>query len=244
MYNYINLNENKVYPKGNAKISKKESGEILVTELSETTDGVTINTNGKNMFELSISPVIFNKPYTFGASMNVLDKFSRVKTVAQWAYDVDPAKDRAVLAVNSLLEGQEILVQFYKEGKEVHQYVVMNEANSEEKNWVALVIGALVSIGTAVISAIDYEKTTTVTTGPDGKKTTTVTTKKSFGGGGSAKKSASGNTNEYVDFDHIYITSSRAFNTEVYDELDGPISEVIFEGNFGSLELKSISNIF
>ncbi|MCT2563730.1 hypothetical protein [Chryseobacterium herbae] len=105
-------------------------------------------------------------------------------------------------------------------------------------------LSLVASVATAVISAIDYEKTTTVTTGPDGKTTTTVTTKKSFGGGGSAKKSSSPNDpSGHIDFDHIYITSNRVFDTEVYEELDGPIKEVVFSGNFDKLELQSISNI-
>ncbi|SHF91892.1 hypothetical protein [Chryseobacterium sp. OV279] len=244
MSNYIELNANKVYPKGNAKISKKDSGEILVTELSKSTDGVTIDTNGENKFELSLQPVNINAGLVFGASMNILDKYKRVKTVAQWAYHYEPGKDYSVLAVNSLLEGKEILVQFFKNGQEVHQYTVINQPDSQHTNWIGLVLSLVASVATAVISAIDYEKTTTVTTGPDGKTTTTVTTKKSFGGGGSAKKSSSPNDpSGHVDFDHIYITSSRVFDTEVYEELDGPIKEVVFTGNFEKLELQSISNI-
>lgn len=244
MNNYIELNDNKVYPKGNAKLLKSNTGSIMVSGLKDTMDGITINTNGKNRFELSIAPVSLTQPYTFGASMNILDKFNRVKTVAQWAYRPQIADSPAALVTNSRLEGKEILVQFYKNGKEVHRYTVMNECDSQQTNWLQLVVYAVVAVATAVVSAIDYESETTVTTDPNGKKTTVVRTKKSFGGGGKAKSSLSSNDDNYIDFDHIYFSSTRSFDTDVHDELNGPIKEVVFTGNFDSLELKSISNVF
>ncbi|KPE49085.1 hypothetical protein [Chryseobacterium indologenes] len=243
MSNFIELNENKVYPKGNAKIFQNDSGSIAVSELNETTDGVIINTNGKSRFELTFEPEQLDQQ-SFGATMNILDKYNRVKTVAQWAHRPRIDNVPACLVANSLLEGKEIIVQFYKDGQEVHRYSVENPCDSQDTNWIQLAIYVLVSVGAAVASAVDYKKTTTTTTGPDGKTTTTVTTTKSFGNAGSAQKSMANSNAGYVDFDHIYITSSKSFDSTVYDELDGPISEVILNGNFGNMELKSISNEF
>lgn len=243
MSNYLELNSNKVFPKGNARISKNASGSIIVSELLETTDGVTIDTNGADKFELSINPVSIDAPCTFGTTMNILDKYRRVKTVAQWAYHAEAGKNPN-LVFNSLLEGREILVQFYKDGKEVHNYTVLNECDSQEKNWIQLVVWAVVTIGVAIIEKIDYKQVTSVTTLPNGSKTTTVTTTKSFGSEGKAAKSLSNPTSGNIDFDHIYVTSSKTYDTTVYDELSGPIREVIFTGKFNELELKKISNIF
>lgn len=238
MVKNLELSGAKVYPRGNAQIKLNEHRGIDVSQLIRATDGVIIETNDEEKFELFIEPKKISDDLIFGVTLNVLDKFKRVKSVAQWSFYTDPESKNGVLAVNSLLEGKEILVQGFKDGKEVISYRIENNPNSLEKNWWPVVV----VIALVVLDKVDYKKETNVITHPDGSQTTEVTTTKSIGGAGRIMNPNSQDPSKAVDFDKIYFTSSRLYNTKHYEKLDGPNSEVIFLGNFKNLVLKSISN--
>lgn len=231
MANYLELNGSKVFPRGNTQIIQSDNEIIDVSELIETTDGIIIETNGENKFDLFIEPVEVDENLVFGTTLNILDKYKRLKTVAQWSYYTNLELASGILSVNSLLEGNEILVQAFKDGEEVHNYTIENNPESLDQNWLPVAI-LIVAAASVILSNVDYEKETTVTTNPDWSKTTTVRTKKSFGGGGtiSASSSVVEQPTNGIEFDHLFITSSHSYNTEYYDELDGPISEVILVG--------------
>lgn len=243
MANYLELSGAKIFPRGNAQIKQNDNRGIDVSELVQTTDGIIIETKGEKKFDLFIEPIKVDENFVFGTTLNILDKYKRVKTVAQWSYYTNLETKSAILSVNSLLEGKEILVQAFKDGKEVHSYTIENNPESLDQNWLPVAIFVVVA-ASVILSNVDYEKETTVTTNPDGSKSSTVRTKKSFGGGGtiSPSKSALIESSSGIEFDHLYITSSHSYNTEYYDELDGPISEVILVGNLKNIKLNSISN--
>ena len=178
----------------------------------------------------------------FGTALNVLDRYKRVKTVAQWSFYTNLEAQSAILSVHSLLEGKEILVQAFKNGEEVHSYSIENNPKALDQNWLPVAI-LIVAAASVILSNIDYEKETTVTTNADGTQSTIVRTKKSFGGGGtiSASRSVGREQSDGIEFDKLFITSTHSFDTAYYDELDGPVNEIIIVGNFNNLRLNSIS---
>ena len=150
---------------------------IDVSELIEITDGVIIETNGEKKFDLLIEPINVSENFVFGTALNVLDRYKRVKTVAQWSFYTNLEAQSAILSVHSLLEGKEILVQAFKNGEEVHSYSIENNPKALDQNWLPVAI-LIVAAASVILSNIDYEKETTVTTNADGTQSTIVRTKK------------------------------------------------------------------
>ena len=234
MENYLELDGLRIYPKGNAVIKKQENDNTIeVAKLQETTDGIIIETEKANTFDLFLAPITIQK--------------DRWKTVSQWAYSYDPDTNKGQLAFNSLLEGDKILLQAFKNGEEVYNEIILNNNDSTDKNWIVVAI-LVVAAASVVLSNIDYSTETKTVVGPDGKVTTTTTKKKSFGGGGVVQpqlpkgKSTNDETDSGIEFDHLYVTSSRSYNAEVYPLLDGPVCQVVLTGNLQEITLNSISH--
>lgn len=228
----IELSRLNVYSKGNTTLVKN-GDTIVASQLLTPTDGVIIETDGASNFDLSIAPVNIENQFVFGTTLNIQDEYERWKSVAQWSYCYDPAAGNGRLVFNSHLEGEEILLQVFKDGKEVYQETIVNEPIGEDKNWILVAI----AVAALILSNIDYKKTVETKTGSDGKTTTTTTTTKSVGGGGTIQPTSS---EESFEFDHLYITSSITYNADLYPKLDGSIKQAIFTGNFGEVNLNSI----
>ncbi len=236
----VNLNGFKNYPKGNSNI-RLDNGTLVLSDSLNSTDGLIVETNKAKGFEMSFKPHTITRAEVFGSTFNIQDGLGRIKTIGQWALTPNSDGKYAYLMVNSRLEGDTIQVTGMKNGRVVYSKSITNlkEENDPYCNFLVLLAFAIVGSVTVVAvssckkekktkqnaqgKTIEVEEVITKSIGLNCKMLPIINT--------AATTNPTLDEDNPIEIDEIIISSSRFYPDEIPTELDGEITEVIFNTN-------------
>lgn len=231
MANYIHFRGLKHYPTGNASL-RLENKELLVSGLTQSWDGLSIETKGD--WELSLQPLTITKETIIGATFNAVDGLKRVTTLAQWAITQNPNGKYAYLLLNGKMEGSDITLTGTKAGREVFTKCYI-QPNTTESNWFIVAIFTLTA-APVLLSDMDYR---TEIKRDTGNKITSTTITKSFGSSGivspgmtafKGKNIRAKISDESYHVDRFYISSSFHYPEGLPEEKERKMTQVILTG--------------
>lgn len=239
MEKVINFKGFKNYPKGNANIALHD-GNLVLSDTSTTTDGLIVETNGAERFEMTFKPHFVKSGEVFGSTFNIRDGLQRIKSVGQWALTEKPDGKYAYLMVNSRLEGEIIEITGKKDGKTVYSKKITNSPNSNDpySNFIVILAVAVIAVSYVIVKST-YEKEKNVKKDKDGKTTNTeekITKSIGMNCKIAPIKETAATTNPtledgLIEIDEVIVSSSRNYPGEIPAELYGEIEEVIFNTN-------------
>ncbi|MFY9353122.1 MAG: hypothetical protein WBI87_05390 [Bacteroidales bacterium] len=220
----------KHYPLGEAKLEKIDD-KLIVSNLTDSgIDGIAINTEGINEWELTFNAFEIGKNNTFNLSHFATDKNNRLKIIAQQSIYYDENTNKISFAFNSKLLSDKVLLVAKNKGEIIFigEYLTPRD-DIKCAPWWPIVAAAAVYI----LERVDYrrEKTT------DSEGNTTTTTIISW----EPQKSTTFQTGKDIEFeaDELLLYSKLYYPKGSEDNID-EIKEIqITARNYKKIEILS-----
>ncbi len=201
------------FPIGNAQLTLNATNELVVSNLISCGDGVLIRTPVPE-WHLEYLPITYNNSGTMSGTYFGKDGFNRIKAVGQIAYYFDPLLQKGAVAINSRMLGKRIRIIGMNGSIETYNYEFDNptcDCPETEENWVMVVVGVILLIG----SLVSYKRV--IEKDGDGKVVSDTTTY-DFGSGGSGAIAVQGPDGVQFDADKLYVVSSNQYEPAI-DEI-------------------------
>ena len=217
----------KHYPLGEAKLEKIDDKLIVSTLTDSGIDGIAINTEGINVWELTFNAFEIGKNNTFSLSHFATDKNNRLKIIAQQSIYYDENTNKINFAFNSNLLSDKVLLV----GKNKGEIIFIGEYLTPRNDFVCVPWWPIIAAAVYIIERVDYEYISTT----DSEGNTTVTRKISW----NPKESTTFQTGKDIEFeaDELLLYSKLYYPKGSEDNID-KIKEIqITARNYKKIEI-------